>query len=268
MLARLRSALGAMLLSGMFVPQTVVAQPATDPAASACIDAHVEAQRLRRDRRLREARVALVACSREGCPRMLIGECGPWLREVEQAIPSVVIDARAPDGREVADVRLRIDGALQADRLTGSAIEIDPGEHLLRFERAGSPAVEEKVLVSEGEHGRRVSVRFVASEPAQSGAEPPASRPIPTVVYGLSAVGLLGLGVFGTLGAVGLSKKGDLDDARCLPNCRTEDVDAARRAFLVADIGLGVGIAALASALIFYVTRPEVRRSGRVGGAH
>src|SRR5262245_7018114 len=124
-----------------------------DALTRTCIDAHVTAQRLRRDRKLRHAREALVACSRDGCPRMLVGECAPWLREVEQSIPAVVIEARAPDGREVADVRVWMDGQVLADRLTGNAIEIDPGEHRFHFELAGAPPVDETLLVSEGDRG-------------------------------------------------------------------------------------------------------------------
>ena len=65
----------------------------------------------------------------------------------------------------------------------------------------------------------------------------------------------MGLGVFATSGIMGLSQKGDLDN--CKGSCAQSDVDAAKRKFLVADIGLGVGLLSLGAATYFYLTRPE-----------
>jgi hypothetical protein len=225
-----------------------------------CISSHVGAQRMQRERKLRDARDALRVCSRDACPRVVVQECTALLREVENALPSVVIDARTASGQDVVDVRVSMDGGVLLERLDGKAVDIDPGEHRFRFERADSKPTEQSVLIREGERGRRISVRF-EDGPAGGRVEPErASRPIPPLAIGLGGLGLAGVSLFAVMGIMGISQKRDLDNRACKPTCPSDDVDAARRSFLVADIGLGVGVAALAAATVLFVTRPTVQR--------
>ena len=234
-----------------------LAQPAGGEGTEACVAAHLTAQRLRRDGRLRAAKESLVACSRSSCPQVLVEECGPWLREVEQTLPTIVFEAVGPDGLDVADARVLIDGEVLVERLDGKAVEVDPGEHVLRYERAGWPSIEQMVLIREGDKGRRVAVRFEkAPAPLQESVSAP--RPTPLIVYGLAGLGVIGVGLFATMGAVGLSQRNDLDDLGCKPSCATSDVDDVRRAFLVGDIALVTGVAALGAAVVVYLTRPAV----------
>lgn len=234
-----------------------LAQPAGGEETEACVAAHLTAQRLRRDGRLRAAKESLVACSRSSCPQVLVEECGPWLREVEQTLPSIVFEAVGPDGLDVADARVLIDGEVLVERLDGKAVEVDPGEHVLRYERAGWPSIEQMVLIREGDKGRRVAVRF---EKAPAPAQEPVSlpRPTPLIAYGLAGLGVVGVGLFATMGAVGLSQRNDLDDLGCKPSCATSDVDDVRRAFLIGDIALATGVAAIGAAVVVYLTRPAV----------
>ncbi|MGK3962733.1 hypothetical protein WMF38_00910 [Sorangium sp. So ce118] len=128
------------------------------PSKRACAAAYERAQGLRRDGKLIAAREALIACSQPTCPAAAVADCGPWLAEVEKSLPSVVIAARDAGGRERLDVRVLVDGRLLAAALDGKALPVDPGPHTFRYEPAGGPAVEERVLIREGEKNRAITV--------------------------------------------------------------------------------------------------------------
>ncbi|WP_437760705.1 hypothetical protein [Sorangium sp. So ce1389] len=144
------------------------------PSKRACAAAYERAQGLRRDGKLIAAREALIACSQPTCPAAAVADCGPWLAEVEKSLPSVVIAAREAGGRERLDVRVLVDGRLLAATLDGKALPVDPGPHTFRYEPAGGPAVEERVLIREGEKNRAITV--ILGAPPAGG--PPSPRPL------------------------------------------------------------------------------------------
>jgi hypothetical protein len=226
----------------------------------ACVSAYQDAQSFRKDGELRASKEQLVRCASEACPSVLSRDCAQWLREVEQALPTVVLSARGPDGNEAVEVRVTLDGAPLVDRLDGRAVAVDPGVHTLRFEVAGAEPIEERLVIREGEKLRRISVTFpLAGAPPSPPLALPvalAARPIPTIVYPLAAVGVLGLAGFGYFALDGLSKKSALDE--CRPNCAQSDVDTAKRRFLIGDISLSVGVVALAAASYFFFDRPSI----------
>ncbi|WP_438030710.1 hypothetical protein [Sorangium sp. So ce233] len=266
------------------------------PSKRACAAAYERAQGLRRDGRLLEAREALITCSQPTCPAAAVADCGPWLAEVEQSLPSVVIAAKDADGRERLDVRVLVDGRLLAAALDGKALPVDPGPRTFRFEPATGPAVEERVLIREGEKNRAITVtlgapaagapaapRPPASPPPASPAAPPlaspAARPpaspaapppaspdappaepsIPPLAWAAGGVGVAGLAVFAVAGALSLDAEADLR-ATCAPRCAADDVRAVRVQHAVADLGLGVGVVALGAAAWLYLTRPAAAR--------
>ncbi|MEJ7729211.1 MAG: hypothetical protein WKG00_08345 [Polyangiaceae bacterium] len=98
MLRRLPALAGQVLIvvAVLFGGSRAAAQDATN----ACVDAHVAAQRLRRDGKLRAAREQLVSCARTSCPQVLVRECAAWLSEVEATIPSVLFEATDEAGRD------------------------------------------------------------------------------------------------------------------------------------------------------------------------
>lgn len=242
-----------------------------DADKKACIDAYERAQELRRDGKLIEARGALVTCSQAGCPAAATADCGPWLTQVEASLPSVVIGARDASGHEVLDVRVLVDGQLLLPALAGKSVPVDPGVHTFRFEPSAGAAVEERVSILEGEKNRKLTVTFGAPPAASTAgaglsSAPPAPadgspvRPVPTLAWGLFGLGLAGLAVFTVAGAVSLGDESDLRDT-CAPRCAEDDVSAIRVKHVVADIGLGVGVASLGVATWLYVTRPVVAKA-------
>jgi len=140
-----------------------------------CTDAAVEGQNMRDTGAYRRARERFIACAAEQCPGEVRKRCVAWLAEVEQLTPTVVFGARA-DGKEVADVRVIVDGEPVAERVDGKPVALDPGEHHFRFERAGQAPVEVTAVLRAGEKERLVEARF---GPEPSPAQPPAPTPPP-----------------------------------------------------------------------------------------
>lgn len=220
----------------------------------ACIAAHVEGQRLRKAGKLKGARDAFVQCSKPGCPSLLVEDCTGLLAGVESALPTVVFEASDARGGDVAEARVTAGGVTLAERLDGKAIELDPGEYVFRFERPKERAVEQVVVVREGDKARKISARFGAGP---EGA-PVKKRAVTPAFWAVGAVGVVGVVLFASLGGAGLAKRGGLDDRGCKPNCPSDDVDTIRGLFLGADISLGIGVAALAVAPILYFTSPTI----------
>src|SRR5277367_5329759 len=123
----------------------------------ACVSEHESAQLRRRDGKLRDARAALLTCSRAVCPAAIRADCGDWLAEVERSVPTVVIAARSPRGDETAG-RVLMDGAVFAKQLDGQPLEVDPGPHVFRFEIPPYEPVEQHIVIRTGEKNRELLV--------------------------------------------------------------------------------------------------------------
>ncbi|WP_437623033.1 hypothetical protein [Sorangium sp. So ce1151] len=239
-------------------------QPARAHAgdAEACFTASEEGQRLRDEGQLREARARFISCGSAACPALVRSDCAGWLSDVAARVPTLILSAEDEQGQDVADVQVTVDGAPLAARLDGKAVEVDPGEHVLRFERAGSAPVALRLVVREGEKLRRVSTRLVRSAGPVRGAgapgggaltpredqasSPPASALLlPIALGGVAAAG----GV--AYAALGLGARADADRLRttCAPRCAEADVDAVRTKIVGANIAFGVGVAALGGAV-------------------
>ncbi len=243
---------------------------AEDPKA-ACVTAHSDAQSLRTESKLREAREKLLVCARPECPAAVRSDCAKWLGEVQDEIPSIMVAATDANGGDVADVRVIVDGAVVAKELTGQPIMLNPGAHTLRFERDGASPVERKLVLRVGERNRRLEVQFspklAGAGPAATGegngnGDAPAPEPdagpsrgggVPAATWILGGVGVLGLAGFTYFALDGSRKEDDLKT--CKPSCPSDDVQAARTSYLLGDVSLGVGVLALAGAAYFYFSR-------------
>lgn len=234
----------------------------TDAAPSAggtkaCIAAHEEAQSLRGQKKLHAAREKFVACARQECPSAVRKECAEQLSQLDKDAPTVALEARDDDGNDTTAVTVSLDGTPIAERLTGIAIDVDPGEHVFRFERADGKAIEQRVLVVEGEKNRKVVAEYASLLPKpppkdESGprpAPPPPEKHVPAVAYVLGGVGIAALGSFALFAIQGKSQEDDLA-GKCAPNCTSDDLKTMRRDYLIADVSAGVGIVAVAVAVI------------------
>jgi hypothetical protein len=224
-----------------------------------CSAAHQDAQRLRKEHHLRAAHEKLLVCARDPCPAVVQSECVPWLAEVERAMPTVVFEARMPDGSDVPGMRVSVDGVLAADRLDGRPVEIDPGEHVVRFDRPSGAPIERRIVVSEGEKARIVRIDVPVPAPVPTPVpvpvpEEPKAAPMPWTFYALGGAGLVSLGAFAVFGLSGLNGERGLDD--CSPTCSASRIDSVRRDYIVADVFLAVGVIALGAATVVALTRP------------
>jgi hypothetical protein len=186
----------ALVAAGAANPTLARAEPS---AADQCIAAAEQSQPLRHDGKLRAARQKLLACSRPECPAVVRADCTKWLADLDGVMPKVVLSAVDSRGADLADVRVSFDGEIVAQRLDGKEIEIDPGTHTVRFERAGSAPIEQQVVVRETERHRVLTATFASARPSSPeplpSPEPQAaaggrSLALPITLIGAGAAGV------------------------------------------------------------------------------
>jgi hypothetical protein len=226
---------------------------------AACLDAVAKGQKLRSTHKLVEAREQLRVCAAAQCPAVVQSDCANWLAEVEKALPTVVVTAKSGAGTNLVDVKVTADGQPFASKLDGDAIAIDPGAHVLHFEAADGTALDQQVVVSEGERDQRVAV--VLGPPA-SPASPPGtdaghgSSTWRTLGWVIGAGGVVGLGVGASFGVVAISDK---NSAHCNASnqCEPGPLGNARSAALVSNVGLIAGGVLLASGAALVLFAPS-----------
>lgn len=249
----------AFVMVGLIATLSPVRASAADTRQT-CLDAAVKGQQLRKAGKLVEARSTLTTCASEECPRVVRHDCAAWLAEAEGVQPTIVVTVHDARGRDVTDARVSIDGRLVPDALTGRAFPVDPGPHEVRVERPGQPPLETAVTVREGEKARGFSFRMAGGQEGEPGtplplpAAPrsPEAAPVGPLTYVLAGVGVIGLGTFAGFGLKGLSDRSDL----CTNGtCARSSFERVRTDYIVADVGLGVGVVALAIAAWTFFAR-------------
>lgn len=222
-----------------------------------------KAQQLRLAGKLRDARDQLQICARNECPALVRQDCTQWISEVMAISPSVVVGAKDSRGRDLVDVKVTVDGKLAAQTLDGKALPLDPGVHTFRYEHEGAPAVEEQVVVKQGEKNRVVTVTFATpggpkdETKDQSGAAGNhGSRGAPVGAYVIGGLGIVALGAALVFDLKANSDARDLRDT-CAPSCKQDDVDAVQTKYVIAGVALGVGIVAVGIATVMLIARPS-----------
>lgn len=234
----------------------------------ACATAAEHAQALRDGAKLRAALTELISCSRPTCPAIVQQDCAKWAMELRAEMPTLILRARDGRGRDVAGVRVLVDGAMLVPRLEGTAVGMDPGAHHLRFEAASGAVKELDLVVAEAEKRRSVAVTF--DVPLEvDGTAPRIEAPPPPVVprrsrlplYVSGGVGVVALASFAFFEARGQSDYHDLRDG-CARNhsCRQADVDTAQTKLTVGVVSLGAAVVA-AGAFTWFLLRGEPDRA-------
>jgi hypothetical protein len=237
---------------------------ATDaPTTAAQCEAAYEGTQLMRQRgKLLAARDQADVCARDACPDVARNDCARWSGELAKLVPSVVVVAREPSGRDVPGSRLLVDGTVRPELASGRAFELDPGTHLFRVERAAGPAVEQTFTVVQGERDRLLrltlppsSVPHPAPAPPSPSSEAPSSAGslVPAAVAGGIAVVLLGTSAY--LGLTGRQELSDLRSSGCAPDCTGSQVDPIRSRLTASDWTLGVGLVGAAVAVSLFAFR-------------
>ncbi len=245
--------------AALLVPVTAHAET----QAEHCVRASDEGQTSRQHGKLLDAQKSFIACAAVTCPKLVRADCERWLDEVNRDLPSIVLGVKDSKG-DVLDARVIIDGG-DPKRPDGSPVPLDPGTHVVRFERKGASSIERTLVVRTGERNRSVVETMELAGAPDSKPIPTTSSSsggIPTVSWVLGGVGVAGLASFATFGLIGLSQKSDLN-AKCSPACTDEDISKLRSSYIVADVSLAIGVVAAGLAVYFALTNDPAKTSSR-----
>jgi hypothetical protein len=180
-----------------------IAPPARAEVTKAeCVKANANAQTLRIGGRLNEAREKLTLCMDSACPAMVRDDCSQRLDELERGQPTIVFEAKDASGSDVSGVRVTIDGQPLADKLAGTALRVDPGEHTFTFASEGQEPLTKSFVIHEGEKNRLERIQLhplpIAGAPASIDHLTVSSAP------GMGTQKILGL-TAGSLGIAGVA---------------------------------------------------------------
>jgi hypothetical protein len=145
---------------------------ADDATTADCLSANEKSIASRADHKLRDARAQLLVCASSTCPTDIRKACMGRMAAVNAAIPTIVFEAKDANDNDLTAVSVTMDGQPLAERLEGTAISLDPGEHFFTFQVGGQPKVEKHLVLHEGEKDRRERVVVV------SAAVPPSPVPV------------------------------------------------------------------------------------------
>jgi hypothetical protein len=245
-------------------PEARAEEASTEEASTeACMAAHLDNQKLRRQGKLVAAREELLVCVQEGCPPPVRAECNDWLGELDAQMPTVVVAGTNEAGEDTVAVRVSIDGVVVGERLDGRPIALDPGAHTLLCEHQGKQKAADLVVV-QGQKNRAVACDFTVSVPAPAPAParvaPPEDPGQPIAAYVLGALGVGAFVSFAAFGIVGKNEADELDETcgehAAPPNqntCTEDEIDAVRNKLIAADVSLGVGAGLLGVAVALFI---------------
>jgi hypothetical protein len=226
-----------------------------------CLDAYVTAQHQRDAGQFLQARAGLALCARDPCPTPLHADCSQWLAEVDRLVPSVVFRVSGARDEDVVGTRVLVDGRLLVDHLDGRPVEVDPGDHVFRFELHGRRPIERRVVVQAGEKALLVAVAL-PDLPTVPRRESPGTQPFPWLAAALAGVSLLGAAGATYFGISYLSAREGQD---CRPGCTPDDERAARGKATIADVSAAVFVVAGGLAAWLFIARPDAPRPAAVG---
>lgn len=266
----------ALAASSIALPAAAqdAAAPEQDPQQEKllCSQSYELSQRLRNETQYLAAHDELLKCANPKCGDALFQECNRLYSELEMAMPSVIFQARdASNSQDLVDVSVTIDGRTLTQQLDGKPVVVDPGSHQFTFTAPNAPVVEKSIVIRAGEKFRQVTVAMdvkhaqLASPPSTAFpppvAAPPRARRVPIASFVLGGVGALALGGFVALRLIGSSDYDTLKNG-CAPDCSQSDVDNVKQKYLLSNIALGVGAAALVGAVVVYAVQPSGSSKG------
>jgi hypothetical protein len=218
-------------------------EASADDELEACVSGYEQSQRLRLGGQLRAAHEKLLLCARPACPPVVRSSCTEWKNEVEKQLATIVIKGRGGE----ASGNVYLDG----EKVTpGQPIWIEAGSHEVRYEPTSGKSSSERVTLTEGEKNHVVVVDSGSAPATPEGPPPAKTEPwsFSTKVWvlaGVGAAGLIGFTAFGLMG------KGD---EKCAPNCTDDQVSTLRTHYVLADVGLLIGLIAGGAATYFAFT--------------
>jgi hypothetical protein len=269
---------------------TPILADAAEPTKEQCVASNEKAQDLRRTGKLLDARAQLAVCVSGSCPGPVREDCAQRLADIDAAIPAIVFEVKDPTGNDLAAVRVIMDGRPLVDRLDGTALALDPGEHKFVFRSEGHKRTERTFVLRERDKARREKIVLEVEttpgppEPATTQPTSVAPMPWPTVaptstattastaetpagggrrvsplVFVAGGVALVGLGIGIGTGVAAGSKhdalSGECNGNDCPPSAQG-DLDSFHSLKTVSTIGYVVGFVGLAAGAAFFFFLP------------
>ncbi len=221
-----------------------------------CVDAHSRGQDAKEQNKLSLARKLFLTCAQPACPALVQGDCARFADELGRMQPSITFVARDGNGADLPDTTVYVDGVLIVTRLDGSAHDVDPGSHTVKFQ-SGSKEQNVTVVIGSGEKGRTVIATFGSPTPAPgpaAGAKADLAlhrAPVERTTHPRGAKALLVTGVALTAGGAALGVVGllrvpgncSLSTHQCAAPPGDPSIATASSAAKMVDWGWGVGIA-------------------------
>jgi hypothetical protein len=256
---------------GSVAPQAIAAPT----AVSQCSAANQQSIKLRTSHKLIEARDKAALCSATTCSAAVRAACKKRAAALDAAIPTIIFLAKDKAGHDLTDVHVSIDGTSLADRLDGTALSIDPGQHTFTFEVTGQTPVEQSFLINEGEKDRRETITLSVAPPpppvplvvataTAAGADSTSPhRPLRTAGLVLGGVGLAGLVAGGVTGGLAISKWHSSESECASPTQCSDhtqsvsDHNAASSLATVSTVAFIVGGVALATGVTLFFVAPR-----------
>jgi len=208
----------------------------------------------------------------------------PFARTHAQALEKQLSRVRIEVDRPAPDEVVAIDGRPHGRDAWGSALPVDPGDHVVEVSAPRKAAWRRVVTVGRGPLTIDVRVPALDDAPAASAPPAPAARETPaaplrraspassgrrTIGIVTGAVGIAAIGVGTYFGLRTLSKKSDADALcptnRCAGDPRVAPLDdAARSSALASTIALGAGAVAVAAGVYIVLSAPSGESTARI----
>jgi hypothetical protein len=234
----------------------------------ACIAAAEGALSLRKQEQIQGAITRLAGCLDPACPVQVRSVCDKRLSDFTQVLPTIVLVAKDTANNDLIDVKVTVDGTPLTDRLDGRAWKVDPGPHVFRFEAASFVPATKALVLGEGEKERHESIVLTPISRPADGTE--SARPQrtaagwngwKTAAAASGIAGLAGLGLGAGFGWAALQASRSQNSVGCMASCNQSMEPPAQRDHeraitygLVADVGFGVGGAAILGAILLWNT--------------
>jgi hypothetical protein len=216
-------------------------------AEDACVDSYVHSQEVRLEKRLVRARELFAKCAANTCPAAIRKDCSAWLKEVDRALASVVVVPRDPNGLDAPGATVTVDGSSAA---ASTSFPIDPGQHRIRCERAGSASADLLVTIQEGEKNRVIACVLAPEAPKETVSKP--AIPLGTWIAGGAGLVLIGIGA--GFAASGVADRNAMIKSGCAKagDCSPSAVTTVKIKLGVADGTITTGVAGLGVAVLVY----------------
>jgi hypothetical protein len=202
-----------LVVGAILAAAGLVALPAeADVTKAQCIKANEDGQTLRQAGKIADARVQLRLCGDPTCPAIVRSDCTKRLDELEAIQPTIIFEAKDGAGHDLGAVTVTMDGRPFADKLDGTALDVEPGQHEFTFTVPNQAPVVEKLIIKEADKARHERVVIGAPPPAVvSSTSPPllaspATPPMPVepASSGMATRKIAGL-IVGGVGVAGFA---------------------------------------------------------------